>query len=147
MTIASYFPVRLALELVGIALFEPTAGSSYPEPCRSMTAGQFWGSDVVYSLVEPNARNGVEPYASWLKLPKDALIAPYINPEAINVIVVGGETQALWLTMDMWHTKTMSIDKWRPKSGVYQEDPQAVRRRQARQKRHAAALKASGYDQ
>ena len=24
-----------------------------------MTAGQFWGSDVVYSLVEPNARNGM----------------------------------------------------------------------------------------
>jgi hypothetical protein len=112
-----------------------------------MTAGRFWGSDVVYSLVEPDARNGVEPYASWLKLPKDALIAPYINPDAINAIVVGGETQALWLTSDMWHTKTVSIDKWRPKSGVYQEDPQAVRRRQARQKRHAAALKASGYDQ
>jgi hypothetical protein len=70
-----------------------------------------------------------------------------MNPDAINVIVVGGETQALWLTMDMWHTKTMSIDKWRPKSGVYQEDPQSVRRRKARQKRHAAALKASGYDQ
>jgi hypothetical protein len=112
-----------------------------------MTAGQFWGSDVVYSLVEPNARNGIEPYASWLKLPKDTLIGPYLNPDVINTIVVGGETQALWLTMDMWHSKTISIDKWRPKSGVYQEDAQAARRREARRKRHAAALKASGYDQ
>jgi hypothetical protein len=112
-----------------------------------MTAGQFWGSDVVYSLVEPNARNGVEPYASWLKLPKDELIAPYINPDVINVVVMGGETQALWLTTDMWHTKTVSIDKWRPKGGVYKEDEQAVRRSEARRKRHAAVLKASGYDQ
>lgn len=112
-----------------------------------MTVGQFWGSDVVYSLVEPNARNGIEPYASWLDLPKDALIAPYTTSEKINVVVVGGETQALWLTTDMWHTKTVSIDKWRPKEGAYREDEQAARRRFARQKRHAAALKASGYDQ
>ncbi len=111
-----------------------------------MTAGQFWGSDVVYSLVEPGARNGIEPYASWLKLPKDARIAPYTSPENINMVVVGGETQALWLTTDMWHVKTAPIDKWRPKSGVYREDEKAARRRQARQKRHAAALTASGYD-
>lgn len=111
-----------------------------------MTAGQFWGSDVVYSLVEPNARNGVEPYASWLKLPKDALLTPYISPEAINMVVVGGETQALWLSTDMWHTKSVSIDKWRPKTGAFQESAQDVRRRLARKKRHAAALNASGYD-
>jgi hypothetical protein len=124
----------------------PNKLSKYLSENFKMSAGQFWGSDVVYSLVEPNARNGVEPYASWFRLPKDAMIAPYISPEKINFIVVGGETQALWLTTDMWHTKTVSIDKWRPKSGVYQEDEQAVRRRQARRKRHAAALSASGYD-
>jgi hypothetical protein len=111
-----------------------------------MTAGQFWGSDVVYSLVEPNARNGIEPYASWLKLSKDAMISPYTDPDKINAIVVGGETQALWFTTDMWHTKTLSIDKWRPKSGVFREDEQTIRRRKARQKRHAAFLSASGYD-
>jgi hypothetical protein len=126
---------------------DPKQLAQYLSENFKMTAGQFWGSDVVYSLVEPNARNGIEPYASWLKLPKDALIAPYTTPEKINVVVVGGETQALWLTTDMWHTKTVSIDKWRPKEGAYKEDEQTVRRRFARQKRHAAALKASGYDQ
>jgi hypothetical protein len=126
---------------------DPKQLAQYLSENFKMTAGQFWGSDVVYSLVEPNARNGIEPYASWLKLPKDALIAPYTTPEKINVVVVGGETQALWLTTDMWHTKTVSIDKWRPKEGAYNEDEQTVRRRFARQKRHAAALKASGYDQ
>jgi len=125
---------------------DPNQLSRYLSENFKMTAGQFWGSDVVYSLVEPNARNGIEPYASWLKLPKDAIIAPYIFPEKINTVVVGGETQALWLTTDMWHTKTVSIDRWRPKSGVYKEGEQAARRRHARQKRHAAALHASGYD-
>jgi hypothetical protein len=124
---------------------DPALLSKYLSENFKMTAGQFWGSDVVYSLVEPNARNGIEPYASWLKLPKDALISPYTIPEKINIVVVGGETQALWLTTDMWYTKTVSIDRWRPKSGVYQEDEQTVRRRQARRKRHAAALNASGY--
>ena len=125
---------------------DPKQLSRYLSENFKMTAGQFWGSDVVYSLIEPNARNGIEPFASWLKLPKDAIIAPYTESENINTVVVGGETQALWLTTDMWYTQTVSIDKWRPKSGVYQEDEQTARRRQARQKRHAAALKASGYD-
>jgi hypothetical protein len=124
----------------------PDQLSKYLSENFKMTAGQFWGSDVVYSLVEPNARSGMEPYASWLKLPRDATIAPYTFPEKINMVVVGGETQALWLTTDMWHTKTVSIDKWRPKGGMYKEDEQAARRRAARQKRHAAALSASGYD-
>ena len=61
-------------------------------------------------------------------------------------MVVGGETQALWLTTDMWYSKTVSIDRWRPAGGVFQEDEQTVRRREARQKRHAATLSRSGYD-
>jgi hypothetical protein len=125
---------------------DPKQLSKYLSENFKMTAGQFWGSDVIYSLIEPNARNGIEPFASWLKLPEDALIAPYTDPEKINMVVVGGETQALWFTTDMWYTQTASIDKWRPKSGVYKEDEQTLRRRQARQKRHAAALKTSGYD-
>ncbi len=123
----------------------PDQLSEYLSKNFKMTAKQFWGSDVVYSLVEPFARSGMQPFATWLDLPDDALIAPYGVPENINVVVVGGETQALWLTTDMWHGKTVSVDKWRPKSGVYEEDPDAARRRSARLKRHAAALSRSGY--
>jgi hypothetical protein len=123
----------------------PDKLSEYLSKNFTMTAGQFWGSDVVYSLVEPFARSGVPPFASWLELPPDALIAPYTDPKNIKVLVTGGETQALWLTTDMWHGKTVSVDRWRPKSGVYQEDPEVARRRAARMKRHAAALSRSGY--
>ena len=108
-------------------------------------AGQFFGSDLGYSFGNPLARDGVEPYASWWKPPKETLIEPYFRPELINCVVVGGETQALWFTTDMRHTQTLSIDRWRPKGGVYQEDEETKRRREARRKRHAAALTASGY--
>jgi hypothetical protein len=111
----------------------------------AMPAGQFWDSDVVYSLVGPNARAGMEPFASWLNVPRDATIHPYSSPEKINVAVVGGETQALWLTTDFWRCKTVPVDRWRPATGVFKEDEQTVRRREARQKRHAAALDRSGY--
>ena len=111
-----------------------------------MPKKQFFSSDVVYSLVKPMAHAGTEPYASWFKLPDDALISPYINPEFINAVVVGGETNPLWLTTDFFYTQTVSIDKWRPKSGIYQEDATAARRRLARQKRHNANTNASGYE-
>ncbi len=123
----------------------PDQLSKYLSENFKMTVGQFFGSDVVYSLVEPTARSGVEPFASWLKLPKEALIAPYTSPEKIEVVVVGGETQALWLTTDFWYSKTVSVDRWRPQGGVFEEDEETVRRRRARQKRHAAALSRSGY--
>jgi hypothetical protein len=68
-----------------------------------------------------------------------------LTPEKIEVLVVGGETQALWLTTDFWYSKTVSVDRWRPEGEVFHEDEETVRRRQARQKRHAAALSRSGY--
>jgi hypothetical protein len=73
------------------------------------------------------------------------MIAPYASPEKINVVVVGGETQTLWLTTDFRYSKTVSVYRWRPKSGVYAVDEEAIRRRDARQKRHGAALGRSGY--
>jgi hypothetical protein len=47
-------------------------------------AGQFWGTDLVHMLMAPMAEQGVEPYASWKKLPPETLIAPYDKPENIN---------------------------------------------------------------
>jgi hypothetical protein len=123
----------------------PEQLSEYLSQNFKMTAGQFFESDVNYSLVEPSGRAGVEPFATWLKLPRETMIAPYTHPEAINVVVVGGETQALWLTTDFWYSKSMSVDRWRPKTGVFALDEREVRRREARQKRHAAALSRTGY--
>ena len=125
---------------------EPAQLAKYLSENFQIPAGQFWDSDVCYSLVRPIARSGVEPLATWLKAPRDEMIKPYSDPNGISVVVVGGETQAMWLTTDMWHNKTVSIDRWRPESGAFKEDEQTAKRRAARRKRHAAALTRSGYD-
>jgi hypothetical protein len=78
-------------------------------------AGQYWKADVIDMLVASEAYKGVEPYASWKKLPDDALIAPYHNPDNINIIVVGGETSPLWKTADYSYSGSASIDRWRTK--------------------------------
>jgi len=83
-----------------------------------MPAGQFWKTDYIDMLVASQAYKGVEPYASWKKLPDDALIAPYHNPDNINIVVVGGETSPLWKVADYGHAASVSVDKWRAaKSG------------------------------
>ncbi len=78
-----------------------------------MPAGQYWKTDHIDMLVASQAYKGVEPYASWKKLPDDALIAPYHNPDNINIVVVGGETSPLWKTTDYGCSGSASIDKWR----------------------------------
>jgi hypothetical protein len=76
-------------------------------------AGQYWGADIIYAFILPLAEQGIEPYASWLAMPDDALIEPYNEPGNINIIVVGGETNALWKTTDFLYVTSASIDVWR----------------------------------
>lgn len=81
-------------------------------------AGQYWGADVIYAFNRPLARAGVEPYATWAKLPPETMIAPYNDPKLINIVVVGGESNPLWLTTDFRYLTSASVDKWRPKGGL-----------------------------
>jgi hypothetical protein len=80
-----------------------------------MTAGQFWGNDIIDMLVAPLALSGVQPYAAWKQLPGDALIAPYHRPEKVSILIVGGETSPLWKVADFDYAVSASIDKWRAK--------------------------------
>ncbi len=87
--------------------------------CRAMSqnvkmpAGVYWNTDHIDMLAASEAYKGVEPYASWKKLPDDALIAPYYNPDNINIIVIGGETSPLWKAADYGYSGSASVDKWR----------------------------------
>jgi len=81
-------------------------------------AGQYWGADVIYALVAPLARQGAEPYASWARLPNDALIKPYHDPSQINVVIVGGETNPLWQTTDFLYMQSGLVDTWRPQGSI-----------------------------
>ncbi|MBN1161073.1 MAG: hypothetical protein JXA17_03900 [Dehalococcoidales bacterium] len=78
-------------------------------------AGQYWKTDQIDMLVASEAYKGVEPYASWKKLPDDALIAPFNIPENINIVVVGGETSPLFQASNYSYSGSASIDKWRAK--------------------------------
>jgi hypothetical protein len=65
-------------------------------------------------LVAPQANAGVEPYASWKKLPDDELINHYHDSERINIVAVGGETSPVWKTTDYGCWGSASVDYWRP---------------------------------
>ena len=44
--------------------------------------------------------------------------SPFLKPEGINFVVVGGETNPIFQTTDYVYYKTASVDTWVPKTGV-----------------------------
>ncbi len=64
---------------------------------------------------QEKAKAGVEPFATWLKYPEGALIpASSLTPDIpVEIIVVGGETNAFMQLGDFRHVSTASVDKWR----------------------------------
>jgi len=81
-------------------------------------AGHYWEGEMQSGFAAELAAQGIEPFASWAKLPKDAPIAPRRSPDDVNILVVGGETNPMWITTDFSYTQSVSIDKWTPKGGV-----------------------------
>ena len=83
-----------------------------------LPAGHYWESPMQSGFARGLAEQGVEPFATWARLPKDALIAPRFSADSLNIVVVGGETNPMWITTDFLHTRSVSIDEWRPKAGL-----------------------------
>jgi hypothetical protein len=78
-----------------------------------ITVEDYWNSGLVSTFTLPQAQLGVEPFALWLKLPKDALIPRFLSPKEINIIVVGGETNAFWQAGDFRYIGSASVDAWK----------------------------------
>jgi hypothetical protein len=76
------------------------------------TAGCYWGNGVIQSTAVPLALQGLEPYASWRKLPEDTLIKPFTNSRAIHVVVTGGNIQTVWFVTDFGMRRGVRIDDW-----------------------------------
>ena len=76
------------------------------------TAASYWGNGVIQSTAVPFALQGLEPYASWRKLPEDTLIKPFINSGAIRVVVTGGKIQTTWFVTDFGLRRGVKIDDW-----------------------------------
>ena len=84
-------------------------------------AGHYWEGQMQSGFAAGLAKQGVEPFASWAKLPNDAPITPRQSPDDINILVVGGETNPTWITTDFTYTQSVSIDRWRPKRGLHRD--------------------------
>jgi hypothetical protein len=87
------------------------------------TASEYWR---IYPSDLEKGKAGVEPYASWLRLPEGALvpvprfspkkppeIPANMQPEPITLIVVGGGTNPWFFAGDFYYVASASVDKWK----------------------------------
>lgn len=44
------------------------------------------------------------------------------NPEGICFVVVGSETNPMWIISDFSYQRTVSIDPWIPENGIKQDE-------------------------
>ena len=70
----------------------------------------YWMDQEVMNYKLGPARSGVEPYATWLKLPDDAPI-PLI--ERAEVVVVGGSANVRWSAKNCGYGKSVKVDDWK----------------------------------
>lgn len=61
------------------------------------------------------AKEGVEPFATWLKYPEGTFVpvSPFRSEDPIEILVVGGATNALMMVGDFSYVASASVDKWR----------------------------------
>ena len=79
----------------------------------TLPAREYWDNQWIQTLHRPRALAGIEPYASMLKAPPDELIRMF-RPQDIHVVVVGGETGAMWKMIGGGpRLNIVPIDKWR----------------------------------
>lgn len=76
-------------------------------------AETYWGNSIVSSMIGPLGDQGLEPYASWRKVPGQTLIKPYINSGNIRQVVVGGNSASVWFVTDFRPGRGALIDEWR----------------------------------
>jgi hypothetical protein len=68
--------------------------------------------DFAYGFDYPRALKGLEPYATWYKMPDGAMIPRWPHETDINVVVAGGQTNAFFQGGSLSYTVSISIDKW-----------------------------------
>jgi hypothetical protein len=77
------------------------------------TAESYWGNAVVASISASLSMQGLEPYATWKKLPGEALLKPFNQPQGIQIVVVGGKTQSTWFATDFRLGRGVLVDSWK----------------------------------
>lgn len=78
-----------------------------------VAVGTYWGNGVNTTAMTPMALQGLEPFASWLKLPPETLIKPFTDTRSIQVVVAGGGIQTTWFLTDFRFGRGILIDDWK----------------------------------
>ena len=78
----------------------------------NQTVKDYKSRDFAYGFDYPRALKGLEPYATWYKMPDDAVIPRWPHVSDINVVVVGGQTNAFFQGGCLSYGVSISIDKW-----------------------------------
>jgi hypothetical protein len=86
--------------------------SQYVHDNSWLTYKDYWGYDGPENNRQ-DAESGIEPWATRLKQPPEALLHRFDSPEAINLLVVGGRSNDFWKAADWVHIGSFSIDEWR----------------------------------
>ncbi len=74
---------------------------------------QYWGNGIITTGYTSLARQEIEPFATWAKVPPETLITPFNEPKNINTVVVGGQTNTIWFITDFRAGKGVLVDNWR----------------------------------
>ncbi len=77
-----------------------------------MSAWTYWAAMPAHLEA---AKAGVEPYATWLKLPPEGKTDyPLLSGNApVEMLVIGGGTDAFWMAGDFRCMANVSVDRWR----------------------------------
>ena len=78
----------------------------------TQTAKEYRDRNWSYLFEYGQALKGVEPFATWYKLPDDAVIPKFPHPNRISVVVIGGSSDPVSQVANFSYTRSVSIDKW-----------------------------------
>jgi hypothetical protein len=78
----------------------------------TQTVKDYKSRNYAYLFEYPQALQGKEPFATWYKLPDDAVIPHFPRPESFNIVVTGGQTNAYPQAGNLSYGVSVSIDKW-----------------------------------
>ena len=70
----------------------------------------YWLDQEVINYKLGPARDGREPYATWLKMPDDAPI-PFLR--GVEVVVVGGSGNIRWSVNECGYSRSVKVDNWK----------------------------------
>jgi hypothetical protein len=77
-----------------------------------LPAREYWDDQWIQTLYKPLAEAGVERYAKRVRPNPDDVVEMY-EPDEINVVVTGGETQGAWKMIGGRYERTVLVDPWR----------------------------------